>query len=121
MALLPKSQVLQVRLDPELLDLFTQSADARHMTVSACVRELMHQHAKSYQDHLKRLEQAQLKRAATENLATQAMSVSTVSEKSLVAPSGKLEGPVARKMRLKKQAKDRRSFDDLPDDEIDYD
>lgn len=121
MALLPKSQVLQVRLDAELLDVFTQSADARHMTVSACVRELMRQHAKSYQDHLKRLEHAESKRAAGAVSETQGTSVPNVSEKALVASSGKPEGPVARRMRLKKEAKNRRSSDDLPDDEIDDD
>ena len=121
MALLPKSQVLQVRLDVELLDLFTQSADARNMTVSACVRELMRQHAKSYQDHLKRLEHAESKRAGKAVSETQGISLPNVSEKAPVASPVKPEGPVARKMRLKKEAKDRRRSDDLPDDEIDYD
>lgn len=91
------------------------------MTVSACVRELMHRHAKSYQDHLKRLEQAELKRVAKAVSLTEAISVSPVAEKAPVAPPIKPEGAVARKMRLKKEAKDRRRSDDLSDDEIDDD
>jgi len=108
MALVAKTQVLQVRVEAELLDLFTQSAEARHMTVSACVRELMRSHAKSYQDHLNRLELAERKRADKAVLGVSATSVSSTSEKAPVEAPGKPEGPVARKMRLKKEAKLRR-------------
>jgi len=117
MALVAKTQVLQVRLDAELLNLFMQAAEARHMTVSACVRELMRQHAKSYQDHLKRLEHEERKQAARDVVAVQAAPVPSEPVKAPVAPSGKPEGPVARRMRLKKDAKLRRQDVYEDDDE----
>lgn len=92
MALITKTQVLQVRVESDLLDGFTQAAEARHMTVSACIRDLMRQHAKSYQDHLKRLEYAERKRADRALAESQATSVPTVPKKGAVAPVDEPEG-----------------------------
>lgn len=64
------------------------------MTVSACIRDLMRDHAKSYQDHLKRLEYAERKRADKAALERQATSVPTASQNVAVGPVDEPEGYV---------------------------
>lgn len=105
MSLLPKDQVLQVRLDTQLLDLFSQAAEARGMTVSACVRQLMRDHATSYQNHLNRLAAADRKRGVEASNGLDGVQVSDSIQKRPVAPPVAPEGPLAVKRRLEKEAK----------------
>lgn len=49
MALTPKSAVLQVRLDPELLRKFQEVCEARHSTVSQTLREYMYYQVQGYE------------------------------------------------------------------------
>lgn len=61
MALTPKTAVLQVRLDPELLRKFQEACEARHSTVSHTLRDYMYSEVAGYERHL---EKERLKAAA---------------------------------------------------------
>lgn len=52
MALTPKTAVLQVRLDPELLRKYQEACEARHSTVSQSLREHMYAEVAGYESHL---------------------------------------------------------------------
>ena len=54
MALTPKTAVLQVRLDPDLLRKFQEACEARHSTVSQSLREHMYAEVTGYERHLEK-------------------------------------------------------------------
>jgi hypothetical protein len=117
MPVIPKSKTIQLRIEPDLFDKFSAECDAGNVSVSFAIRRLM----VAYLDHAEQRRRKASKDAewaATLESRRQGASASSSVEKPLVGPSGKSEGPVARRMRLKKEAKARRSGQDLPDDEI---
>lgn len=59
MAIKPKSELLQVRVEPELLARFRAFAEANHTTVSDAVRHFMRVHAEQYEKALERSRAAQ--------------------------------------------------------------
>ena len=104
-----------MRVDPQLLALFQEACHARNWTASATIRDFMANEVQAYQTHLAKKEAA--KRASEASGQVSGASVSSDAEKSPVAVSGKPEGPVARRMRLKKEAKLRTMADEDFDDE----
>jgi len=52
MALTPKTAVLQIRLDPDLLRRYQAACDARHDSVSNVLRRYMHAEVEAYELHL---------------------------------------------------------------------
>ena len=120
MPVVPKSKTIQLRIDPDFFDKFSAECDGSNVSVSEAIRRLM----VGYLNHADQRRQKALKDAewaATLESRAKAVSVSLEPQKPLVAVSGKSEGPVARRMRLKKEAKLRRKdvddFDDDGDDE----
>ena len=120
MPVIPKSKTIQLRIDPELFDKFSVECDRSNVSVSEAIRRLM----VGYLRHAEQRREKAIKDAEwAAKLASrrQAVSVSSELEKPLVGGSGKPEGPVARRMRLKKEAKLRRKdsddFDDDGDDQ----
>lgn len=61
MPVIPKSKVLQIRVEPELFDKFSARADINNMTVSALIRGLM----KRYIDQVETRERKDAEWAAT--------------------------------------------------------
>jgi hypothetical protein len=116
MALRPKTAVLQMRVDPQLLALFQQACDARDWTVSATLRNFMVNEVEGYRVHLAKKEAA--RRAQEASILAAGGSVSPVSQKRPEEAAVVPEGPVARRMRLKEEAKLRRQVDhDFDDDD----
>jgi hypothetical protein len=116
MALRPKTSVLQMRVDPQLLSLFHESCDARNTTASAAIRVFMANEVEAYRIYL-------VKKGLAAKKAQEAISnavgapVPVSAQKSPVVVSGKPEGDVAKRMRLKKEAKLRKLSDDYLDDD----
>jgi hypothetical protein len=52
MALVPKTAVLQVRLDPDLLRRYQAACDARNESISNCIRRFMQAEIEAYERHL---------------------------------------------------------------------
>ena len=52
MALIQKTAILQVRLDPDLLRRFHEACEARHSTASQVLRQFMHAEVDGYERYL---------------------------------------------------------------------
>jgi hypothetical protein len=121
MAIIPKTKTVQFRVETELFDNFAREVElCDGVSVSSVLRSAMKLFISDRQRRRK-TEISNAEWAATLQSRREATSVSTVPEKPPVGASGKLEGPVARRMRLKKEAKARRKGDDSGDDDVEYD
>ena len=71
MALKPKSELLQVRVEPELLERFRAFAESNHSTVSEAIRHFMRVYSEQYEKRLERARAAQASKGAPDTATPQ--------------------------------------------------
>lgn len=103
MAIVPKTKVIQLRVDPELFDKFSARADANDTTVSAMIRGLMN----GWLNHVERRERKDSEWAATLESRRQAVSASPEPRKPPVEPVEPVRKPgsLSERMKADREAK----------------
>jgi antitoxin component of RelBE/YafQ-DinJ toxin-antitoxin module len=104
MPIQPKNKLIQIRLDEALFDRFTAIADSNNATVSGMVRALMWRYIEQFENRTRK----EAEWAATLASRAAAVAASESPVKQLVEPVVASEGPLARKRRLEKEAKESR-------------